>query len=454
MVDIRLPNAWNPRPYQRPLWDFLERGGKRAAACWHRRAGKDDVDLHWSAVAAHQRVGTYWYMLPLATQARKAIWEAVNPHTGTRRIDEAFPEPLRALTRENEMFVRFKNGATWQVVGSDNYDAVIGSPPIGIVFSEWALSNPMSWAYLRPILAENGGWALFNYTPRGRNHGHTTLELARAEPGWFAEVLTVDQTNVFTKTQLNAELRELTRENGDAVGRALFMQEYYCSFDAPLLGAYWGEQLMEAEREQRITTVPHDPALKTDTWWDLGHSDATAIWFVQHAGGEIHLIDYHEVNGATLNALAQTLEDKRRDRKLFYGRMVWPHDGGHKTLASGGRALNELMADLAFAPEVQGRSDVLVGIHRVRQILPRCWFDKERCALGLEALRSYRKDEDPHRSTDTRKFFRPTPRHDWASHGADALRTGAMASHDPRNTTRDPRRRYEGKPTQRSAWSA
>jgi hypothetical protein len=147
---------------------------------------------------------------------------------------------------------------------------------------------------------ENGGWALFNYTPRGRNHGFTTLENAKAEAGWFAEVLTVEQTDVFTKAQLDAELRELVRENGNAVGRALFMQEYFCSFDAPLLGAYWGEQLMDAERDKRICSGPHDAALKVDTWWDVGHSDATAVWFVQHAGGEIHLIDYFEANGGKL----------------------------------------------------------------------------------------------------------------------------------------------------------
>ena len=144
---IRLPaNNWTPRPYQIPLWQYLEQGGKRAINIWHRRAGKDEVCLHWAAVAAHQRRATYWHMLPEYAQGRKAIWTAVNPHTGMRRIDEAFPLDIRDSTNDQEMFIRFKNGSTWQIVGSDRYDAAVGSPPAGITFSEWALSNPACWA--------------------------------------------------------------------------------------------------------------------------------------------------------------------------------------------------------------------------------------------------------------------------------------------------------------------
>jgi hypothetical protein len=171
---IRLPhNNWRPRPYQQDLWKYLEKNGKRAVAIWHRRAGKDEVCLHWSAVAAHTRVGVYWHMLPEANQARKAVWDAVNPHSGLRRINEAFPRELRESTRETDMAIRFKSGSLWQLVGSDNYNSLVGSPPVGVVFSEFALADPSAWGYLRPILAENNGWALFITTPRGRNHAST-----------------------------------------------------------------------------------------------------------------------------------------------------------------------------------------------------------------------------------------------------------------------------------------
>jgi len=115
-------------------WAALESGCRRLALAWHRRSGKDDISLHWTAVSAMQRVGGYWHMLPQANQARKAIWDANNPHTGLRRIDEAFPAEIRATTREQDMFIRFWNGSSWQVVGSDNYDALVGSPPVGVVF--------------------------------------------------------------------------------------------------------------------------------------------------------------------------------------------------------------------------------------------------------------------------------------------------------------------------------
>src|SRR3712207_6376859 len=141
VATIRLPYAWSPRPYQRGLWSYLEQGGRRAVEVAHRRWGKDEVALHWTAVAAHQRVGAYWHMLPEAAQARKAIWDAVNPHTGKRRIDEAFPPVLRETTREAEMFIRMDNGSTWQVVGSDNFNSLVGSPPIGLVASEHALAR-------------------------------------------------------------------------------------------------------------------------------------------------------------------------------------------------------------------------------------------------------------------------------------------------------------------------
>ena len=219
-----------------PLWTYLERGGKRAVAVWHRRSGKDEVCLHWGAVAAMQKPATYWHMLPEAAQARKAIWEAVNPHTGKRRIDEAFPVEIRETTREQEMMIKMVSGSTWQVVGSDNYDSLVGSPPAGVVFSEWPLAKPDAWAYLRPILAENEGWALFVYTPRGENHGKATYDYALTDQRWYSELLTVDDTNVFTRETLDSERLELQAQYGVSRGESLFRQEYYCSWSEAFAG--------------------------------------------------------------------------------------------------------------------------------------------------------------------------------------------------------------------------
>ena len=174
--EVELASSWKPRGYQKPLMRYLEAGGTRADVVAHRRWGKDEVALHWAAVRATRRPGTYWHLLPEASQGRKAIWDAVNPHTGKRRIDEAFPPHIRKRTRDADMMIHFKSDSTWQVVGSDNFNSLMGSPPIGVVFSEWSLAKPEAWTYIRPILAENGGWALFLWTPRGRGHATRAFE--------------------------------------------------------------------------------------------------------------------------------------------------------------------------------------------------------------------------------------------------------------------------------------
>ena len=413
---VTLPNDWRPRPYQLPMWNYLEGGGLRAVGVWHRRSGKDDVALHWTAVAAHQRPATYWHMLPQANQARRAVWEAVDPHTGQRRIDQAFPKELRQTTRENEMLIRFKCGSTWQVLGSDSFDALVGSPPAGIVFSEWALADPRAWSYLRPILDENDGWALFIYTPRGRNHGLTTLDLARDSDDWFGEVLTAHDTSVFNVDRLATIKRELIVENGEADGSALFGQEYECSFSAAIVGSYYAGLMEAADKEGRITGVPYDPAVRVHTAWDLGIGDSTSIWFLQQVGREIHWIDFYESSGVGLDHYAKVLDEK----PYTYGDHLLPHDAGARELGTG-KTRVETLASLGLKARVVPRQAVDDGINALRLLLPQSWFDKVKCDRGLEALRSYRREWDEKMAT-----FRPRPLHDWSSHGADAARTAAM----------------------------
>ena len=277
---IRIPYNWAPRDYQMNVWRYLERGGKRAICVWHRRAGKDDVCLHWAAASMIDKPATYWHMLPAFSQGRKAIWTAVNPHSGKRRIDEAFPHELRVNTNESEMFIRFKNGSTWQVVGSDRYDAAVGSSPAGITFSEWALSNPSAWAYLAPIVIENDGWALFITTARGRNLAKSMLDMAQARDDWFSEVLPVNVTNAMSEAAVEQQRLEYTGIFGKEAADALIDQEYYCSFfEAAILGAYWGKEMLLAEQQGRICDVPvNTEPLPVQTAWDIGVDDAMAIW--------------------------------------------------------------------------------------------------------------------------------------------------------------------------------
>jgi hypothetical protein len=224
MPKIRLPaNNWRPRPYQMPLWRYLWNGGKRAFAGWHRRAGKDEIALNWTAVASQRRRGGYWHCLPLASQARKAIWNQVNPHTGKRRIDEAFPLEIRKRTLDNEMFIEFQNGSTWQVLGSDNYNHLVGASPAGLIMSEWALAMPAAWAYFAPILGENDGWAAFITTFRGKNHAYKTYQAGLQDASWFSQVLSVVETG-YPLDRVEQQRQEYRTLYGDDAGDALIEQ--------------------------------------------------------------------------------------------------------------------------------------------------------------------------------------------------------------------------------------
>lgn len=432
MSIIRLPhNGWNPREYQMPAWTYLERGGRHAELIWHRRSGKDEICLHWAGIAAHQRPATYWHMLPQASQARKAIWEAINPHTGKRRIDEAFPFELRATTRENEMMIKFKCGSTWQVVGSDNYNTLVGSPPAGVVFSEWALAQPSARAYLRPILLENGGWQLYITTPRGKNHAHATYIAAKKTPGSFAEVLTANDTKTLTAEQLETERQAYIDDYGEEFGEALFRQEYLCDFDAPILGAFYGREMRQALDEGRICDVDYDPAVPVETAWDLGRTDDTSIWFFQRVRGEKRFIDHYAAAGRDVEHFAEVLESK----KYKYGDHWLPHDARAKTLASQKSVVEQLFA-LGISGKIVPQLSVQDGIQAARMIFPACWFDQARCADGIEHLRQYQREWD-----EARRCFRDAPRHDFASHDADAFRYAAIAMRDG-----DARPKPKGKP--------
>jgi hypothetical protein len=413
---IDLPNnGWKPRPKQERLWNYLHNGGKRALAIWHRRYGKDEVALNWAACAAFERVGGYWHMLPEASQARKAIWEAINPHTGIRRIDEAFPIALRETTRENEMFIKFKNGSTWQVVGSDNFESLIGSPPIGITVSEWAIADPKSWAMLRPILAENNGWILFITTPRGKNHAYRMYEYAKTDPRWFCERLSVDDTGAIDKKILEDEKREMMEDYGAEAGLALYRQEYMSSFESAVVGSYYGDLVIKAEQDGRITKVPYTPGASVITGWDLGIGDSTVIWFAQIVGKEPRLIDCYEASGVGLDHYVKLINSKDYNYQMHF----LPHDAGHASLRTG-KTLAEQLIDMGISKKqitVLNRTDVEAGIAQVRTLLKQAWMDEIACIKGLEALKAYRRKWD-----DKNKVFSNQPLHDWSSDYCDALR--------------------------------
>jgi hypothetical protein len=233
-------------------------------------------------------------------------------------------------------------------------------------------------------------------------------ERAKSQPGWRTALFRASQTGVLPEVELEAART--------AMSPAEYAQEFECSFDAAIPGAYYGELIAAAEAAGQIGAVPHDPLLTVDTAWDLGVGDATAIWFCQRVGREVRLIDYHESSGMGLAHYAELL----RGKGYRYGEHILPHDARAREMGSGKSRVETLTA-LGFRPRVLAPAEVADGREAVRQLIPRCWFDAGKCARGLEALRHYRAEWD-----ERAQALKAKPRHDWASHGADALRYLAM----------------------------
>ncbi len=386
-------------------------------AVWHRRAGKDDVLLHRTAVAAFERVGNRWHCLPEYEQARKAIWTAVNPLTGKRRIDEAFPKELRAATDEQAMFIRFKNESTFQLIGSDRYNATVGAGPVGITYSEWALSNPSAWAYHRPMLEENNGEAAFITTPRGNNHAKALFDMAKVNPRWFAQVLTVDDTGALTRGQQEEALAEYQALYGIDLGLAMFEQEYLCSFVGAMIGAYYGSEMAKAEREGRICATAVDPAHPVHTAWDLGATHNNPIWCFQVIGNSLRIVDFYLPETDDVADWCSWLTEQG-----YTGIDYVPHDilvteWGSK------RTRIETLRQLGRKPQRIPKVSVADGQQAGRVAINAAVFhagDDDRAARvshGVDGLKAYRREWD-----DELKTFRATPVKDWAEHIGSAWR--------------------------------
>lgn len=378
---------------------------------WHRRSGKEKTFINYTAKKTAERVGTYFYFFPTYAQGKRAIWDGMD-RDGFKFIDH-FPADYVESKNEQELKLKLKSGSVFQIVGTDNFDSIMSTNPIGCVFAEYSLQNPRAWDFIRPILRENGGWAIFDYTPRGKNHGHAMFEMAtrlqaEGDPDWYCEKLTVNETKVLSPADIDQERREGMDED-------LIQQEYFCSFSGVQQGAIFGRQLNQVEQGGRICGVPWQPEMAVNTWWDIGTGDATSIWFTQDIGREIHVIDYYENSGVGVGVdhyakYLQTLP-------YVYGTHNGPHDLDAHSFAANGKSAMEVAAALGLKFNVVPKLDRHDGINAARALMSRCWFDKDKTAAGRNALSSYHYTWD-----DKRKMFTTEPYHDWSSNGADAFR--------------------------------
>ena len=385
---------------------FHNRTQRWACLVAHRRAGKTVAainDLIRAALMCKSKYPLFAYIAPFRIQAKSVAWAYL----------KTFAQPITAASNEQELTVTLVNGATIRLFGADNADAIRGLGFDGVVADEFGDWKPSVFPLVvRPALSDKQGWFVAMGTPKGRNSFYEVYARAQKSPEWFCMSLPADKSGLLPPTELDAARAQLTEDQ--------FAQEYLCSFDAAIVGAIYGVEMRQAMDQGRIVQVPYDPSVPCHTAWDLGWRDDTAIWFYQVIRGEIHVIDFHAVSGATIRELAATVCGK----PYKYGKHHLPHDARAKTLASGGKSIIEQMAEflglanLTIVPDL-GLQD---GIQAVRRMLPRCWFDAERTQDGLEALRQYQREYD-----EDKKAFRLQPRHDFSSHPADAFRMLAVA---------------------------
>jgi len=394
--------GYHARPQFAP---FHARRQRWACLVCHRRSGKTVaciMDLVDAALRCKKPEGRFAYMSPTYAQSKDTAWAYLKRFTA---------EIPGVEQRESDLMVVFPNGARVRLYGSEFYDRLRGTYADGMVLDEFADINPRAWPeVLRPSLADRQGWAVFIGTPKGRNEFWRVHEHARTDPAWYSLVLKASDTGLLPDTELADMRAMMTPEQ--------YLQELEVSFDAAIMGAYYGRDLAEAEAAGRITSVPYDPAVPVHTAFDLGVADSTAIFFFQVIGKELHVIDYYEASGYGLPHYAAVLAA----RGYTYGTEYLPHDGMAREMGTG-RSRFETLHDLTNRwPRIVPQQSVMDGINAARITIGSAWFDAGKCHDGLEALRAYRANYD-----ERNKVFQDRPAHTWASHGADAFRYMALA---------------------------
>lgn len=418
-------------PYspRRAFVPFHQRTQRWACIVAHRRAGKTVAcinDVIRRAITDGKANARYGYVAPFLSQAKAVAWDYL----------QRYAEPITASKNASELWVELLNGARIRVFGADNPDALRGLFFDGLICDEFGDWKPSVWgAVIRPALADRRGWATIIGTPKGHNAFHDMHKLSERDADWFSLTLRASDSGILADEEIADMMRSMTP--------AQIEQELECSFEAALQGAFYGAELREVDRQGRIAEVAYDDAVPVYTAWDLGYSDDTAIWWWQVVGGEVHVLDCYAASGRNLDHYLDVVQAK----PYRYAGHWLPHDARAKTLASGGRSIQEMVhARLKQTAIVPGLA-LQDGIQAARAMFPRTWFDV-RCQEGIEALRQYQREW--HEDT---KAFRDRPRHDWTSHYADAFRMLAIAWREERGEEPAPKPVWWHEQTLEQLWA-
>jgi len=416
---IELPHGFDLRPYQLEAFKaYFEHDIKRLLLIWHRRAGKTKMILNFMIAAAMQRVGTYYHAFPEREQAKKNIWDGIDKD-GKRYLDH-IPQSIIRNINNSELKIELINGSIIRLVGTDRYNALVGGNPVGIIYDEYAIQNPLAWDYLRPVLAENDGWAAFVTTPRGKNHLFDMYTTVRKRKNWFVSVKGINDTKDWNGSAVLSE-SVIDEERDSGMEEDKIQQEFYVSFEGGIQGAYYTDQIQFLYGNGKIKDLEIDTTKLVYTFWDIGYKDATTIWFFQQVGSELRFIDYYEQTYTDYDENYEYILGFAKANNIKYGRHYAPHDIEHRQKTSGGKSARDICGSMGLHFITAPSHSIQDGIQMVRHILPKCTFSQDRCKRGLRCLQEYHKRYD-----DIKRVFSDKPVHNWASHGADAFRIFAI----------------------------
>ena len=399
MPNIVIP--YKPRALQKILHGQIDKH-RFSVIVLHRRAGKTVMAINHMLKAALTNKylnPRYAFISPYRLQGKATAWDYIKQFAG---------KIPGTKFNESELRCDLANGARITILGAENDQAIRGISLDGCVFDETQSIKPTIFPeVIRPALADRKGWCIFIGTPKGRNNFYQLYQSAIKNPKWYACTYKASETQILDDEELQAAK--------DVMSKDLYEQEFECSFQAAITGSYYGTIIEDLVREKRMVSNLYDEDIDVETWWDLGMNDQTAIWFVQRYKKEIRLIDYYENTSHGLDHYADVLKNKGFE----YSTHIFPHDVKVRELGNYAKTRLEALLDLGIVGEVAPKLSIEDGIESVRRNLVNCWFDKDKCATGIEYLKAYQKKWD-----DKAQVFKSKPQHSYASHCADAFRTG------------------------------